>query len=312
MAKMNPKELLDKSVDAMLSTPNAVVNVLDQNGDGELGIDDIIILAVKTPGVHISRAAFLQKELFKNHPQDVIDKAIATTPAQAGISPKEIAKIADNVIALERNCVSGISVALGAPGGWAMAATIPADIVQYYGYTLRATQKLLYLYGFPEIDVGEDGLQLDSETINAIIMCLGVMNGVAGANNAIKGMAKALAIGVEKKLLNMALTKGAFYPLVKSILKWFGIKLTKSVFAGFFKKAIPIVGGVIGGGLTFLAFKPCCYRLKDALQDTMLSNPHHVSTPEEDHIVESICSGEIIDVDIEEENAIHDESFPAL
>ncbi|MCI8658334.1 MAG: hypothetical protein HFF72_13040 [Oscillospiraceae bacterium] len=312
MAKMNPKELLDKSVDAMLSTPNAVVNVLDQNGDDELGIDDIIILAVKTPGVHISRAAFLQKELFKNHPQDVIDKAIATTPAQAGISPKEIAKIADNVIALERNCVSGISVALGAPGGWAMAATIPADILQYYGYTLRATQKLLYLYGFPEIDVGEDGLQLDSETINAIIMCLGVMNGVAGANNAIKGMAKALAIGVEKKLLNMALTKGAFYPLVKSILKWFGIKLTKSVFAGFFKKAIPIVGGVIGGGLTFLAFKPCCYRLKDALQDTMLSNPHHVSTPEEDHIVESICSGEIIDVDIEEENAIHDESFPAL
>ena len=312
MAKMNPKELLDKSVDAMLSTPNAVVNVLDQNGDGELGIDDIIILAVKTPGVHISRAAFLQKELFKNHPQDVIDKAIATTPAQAGISPKEIAKIADNVIALERNCVSGISVALGAPGGWAMAATIPADIVQYYGYTLRATQKLLYLYGFPEIDVGEDGLQLDSETINAIIMCLGVMNGVAGANNAIKGMAKALAIGVEKKLLNMALTKGAFYPLVKSILKWFGIKLTRSVFAGFFKKAIPSVGGVIGGGLTFLAFKPCCYRLKDALQDTMLSNPHHVSTPEEDHIVESICSGEIIDVDIEEENAIHDESFPAL
>lgn len=312
MAKMNPKELLDKSVDAMLSTPNAVVNVLDQNGDDELGIDDIIILAVKTPGVHISRAAFLQKELFKNHPQDVIDKAIATTPAQAGISPKEIAKIADNVIALERNCVSGISVALGAPGGWAMAATIPADILQYYGYTLRATQKLLYLYGFPEIDVGEDGLQLDSETINAIIMCLGVMNGVAGANNAIKGMAKALAIGVEKKLLNMALTKGAFYPLVKSILKWFGIKLTRSVFAGFFKKAIPIVGGVIGGGLTFLAFKPCCYRLKDALQDTMLSNPHHVSTPEEDHIVESICSGEIIDVDIEEENAIHDESFPAL
>ncbi len=312
MAKMNPKELLDKSVDAMLSTPNAVVNVLDQNGDDELGIDDIIILAVKTPGVHISRAAFLQKELFKNHPQDVIDKAIATTPAQAGISPKEIAKIADNVIALERNCVSGISVALGAPGGWAMAATIPADILQYYGYTLRATQKLLYLYGFPEIDVGEDGLQLDSETINAIIMCLGVMNGVAGANNAIKGMAKALTIGVEKKLLNMALTKGAFYPLVKSILKWFGIKLTKSVFAGFFKKAIPIVGGVIGGGLTFLAFKPCCYRLKDALQDTMLSNPHHVSTPEEAHIVESICSGEIIDVDIEEENAIHDESFPAL
>lgn len=300
MAKINPKELLDKSVNAVLSTPNVVVNTLDQNGDGELGIDDIIILAVKTPGVHISRAAFLQKELFKNHPQDVIDKAIATTPAQAGISSEELTEIADNVIAFERNCVSGISAALGAPGGVAMVATIPADIVQYYGYTLRATQKLLYLYGFPEIDAGEDGLQLDSETTNTIIMCLGVMNGVAGANNAIKGMAKALAIGVEKKLLNTALTKGAFYPFIKGVLRWFNIKLTKAVFAGFFKKAIPVVGGVIGGGLTFLAFKPCCYRLKDALQDTMLSNPNHVPTAEENRIVNSICSGEIIDADVVE------------
>ena len=53
------------------------------------------------------------------------------------------------MINFERNCVSGISAALGMPGGVAMSATIPADIVQYYGYTLRAAQKLMYLYGFP-------------------------------------------------------------------------------------------------------------------------------------------------------------------
>ena len=102
-------------------------------------------MAVQTPGVHINRASFLQKELFKNHPQDVIDAAIASTPASAGISSQEIDKIVDEDIKYERNCVSGISAALSAPGGWAMAATIPADIIQYYGYTLRATQKLLYL-----------------------------------------------------------------------------------------------------------------------------------------------------------------------
>ncbi|MDD6270026.1 MAG: hypothetical protein PUA84_08240 [Oscillospiraceae bacterium] len=60
---------------------------------------------------------------------------------------------------------------------------------------------------------------LDSQTINQIILCLGVINGVAGANNAIKGMVKVLAGGVEKKLLNTALTKGTFYPLVKAISK---------------------------------------------------------------------------------------------
>lgn len=301
-ASVTKKEKNTNSQDknAIIKAKDAVIKALDQNGNGTVDIEDIIVLAIKAPGVHITRANFLKKELFKNYPQEVIDKAIATTPAQAGIPSKEIDKIADEVIKFERNCVSGISAALGAPGGWAMAATIPADIIQYYGYTLRATQKLLYLYGFPEIDSDEEGLQLDSQTINQIILCLGVMNGVAGANNAIKGMAKALAVGVEKKLLNAALTKGTFYPLVKAIAKWFGVKMTKSLFAGFFKKAIPVVGGIVGGGITFFSFKPCCYRLKNALQDTMFSNPNHKSTAEEDAFVTSITEGTVIDVDYNE------------
>lgn len=299
---MNNKKAKAKPVDknAIIKAKDAVIKALDQNGNGTIDIEDIIVLAIKTPGVYITRANFLKKELFKNYPQEVIDKAIETTPAQAGIPSNEIDKIADEIIKFERNCVSGISAALGAPGGWAMAATIPADIVQYYGYTLRATQKLLYLYGFPEIDSDEEGLQLDSQTVNQIILCLGVMNGVAGANNAIKGMAKALAVGVEKKLLNTALTKGTFYPLVKAIAKWFGFKMTKTIFAGFFKKAIPIVGGVVGGGITFFSFKPCCFRLKNVLQDTALSNPNHKSSAKEDEFVTSIIKGTVIDVDYDE------------
>ena len=151
---------------------------------------------------------------------------------------------------------------------------------------LRATQKLLYLYGFPEIDTKERGQKFDSETINILVVCLGVMYGAAGANKAVKAMAKALASGVEKKLLNMALTKGTIYPIVKNVAKWFSIKMTKDVFAGFFKKAIPVVGGVIGGGLTFLTFKPCCDRLKASLRDTMLSNPLHHGSAEEDVITD--------------------------
>lgn len=294
------KKTNSQDKNAIIKAKDTVIKALDQNGNGTIDIEDIIVLAIKTPGVHITRANFLKKELFNNYPQEVINKAIATTPAQAGIPSEEIDRIADEVIKFERNCVSGISAALGAPGGWAMAATIPADIIQYYGYTLRATQKLLYLYGFPEIDSDEEGLKLDSQTINQIILCLGVMNGVAGANNAIKGMAKALAVGVEKKLLNAALTKGTFYPLVKAIAKWFGVKMTKSLFAGFFKKAIPVVGGIVGGGITFFSFKPCCYRLKNALQDTMLSNPNHKSTAEEDAFVTSITEGTVIDVDYSE------------
>ena len=126
------------------------------------------------------------------------------------------------------------------------------------------------------------------------------MNGVAGANNAIKALAQALAKGIEKKLLSAALTKGTFYPILKSTLKWFGVKLTKEIFAKSVKNAIPVVGGVVGGGITFLSFKPCCLRLKAALTDTMLSNPNHVSSTEEEHIYSHIIDGTVYEAEYED------------
>jgi len=258
-----------------------IIDAIDQNGNGEIDIEDVIILGLRAPGVRISRAEFLRKELKKKYPQEVIDDAITYNPAHARIPAEEIDKIADEVIEYERRCVSGISAALGLPGGVAMAATIPADITQYYGYMMRATQKLLYLYGFPEIDTTEKGEQFDSETINILILCLGVMYGVNGANKALNVMARSLAVGVEKKLLSKALTKGTIYPIVKEIAKWFNVKMTKQVFAGFFKKTIPVVGGVVGGGITYLSFKPCCNKLKNSLQNTLLSNPDSYNLDED-------------------------------
>ncbi len=262
-----------------------IINALDENGNGEIDIEDVIIKGLRIPGIRIKRDEFLGKELLKRYPQEVIDIAIKQSPMKAKIPVSEIDKIADEVIQFERNCVSGISAALGVPGGWAMVATIPADIAQYYGYLLRATQKLLYLYGFPEIDTEEAGSKFDDGTMNTLIICFGVMYGTAGANNAVKAMAKALGVGVEKQLIKKALTKGTLYPIVKSVAKWFGVKMTKEVFAGFFKKAIPIVGGVLGGGLTYLSFKPCCDKLKKSLRDTILSNPHYKPVFEDDTII---------------------------
>ena len=284
----------DKAKTVAAESQQVILNAVDQNGNGEIDIEDVIIMGLKVPGIRINRANFLQSELQKNYPQEVIDDAIAHNPLHAKIPQEAIDRIADEVIKYERACVSGISAALGAPGGIAMAATIPADIAQYYGYMLRATQKLLYLYGFPEINTEEKGQKFDSETMNILIICMGVMYGAAGANNALKAMAKALAAGVEKQLLKKALTKGTIYPIVKSVAKWFSVKMTKEVFAGFFKKAIPVVGGVIGGGITFVTFKPCCDKLKASLQNTMLSNPDYQPSAEEDDLI-------IVDSELEED-----------
>ena len=108
-----------------------------------------------------------------------------------------------------------------------------------------------------------------------------------------------VAKGVEKKLMSMALTKGNIYPLVKAVMSWFNVRLTKTVFSEAVGKAIPVVGGFVAGGITFMSFKPCCMRLKAALQDTMLSNPDHVASYEENAFAEGIFSGEIIDLDYE-------------
>ena len=277
-----------KTKEVVIKSKEKVVETIDVNGDGNIDIEDVIIMGLRTPGIKIKRDEFLQKELMKNYSAEKIAIAIKTTPANAGISVKEIDLIADNVIKFERNCVSGISAALGAPGGVAMAATIPADIIQYYGYMLRATQKLMYLYGFPEIDVEEKEHGLDSETLNILIICFGVMYGVAGANNAIKVMANGLAKGISKKIMSTALTKGTIYPIVKSVAKWFGVKMTKSLLAGAVQKSLPVIGGVIGGGITFVSFKPCCDKLKKSLQNTLLSNPNVEITDEEIKIIEDL------------------------
>lgn len=64
------------------------------------------------------------------------------------------------------------------------------------------------------------------------------------------------------------------------------------------KKAIPLVGGVIGGGITFATFKPCCDKLKNVLQDTYLSNPNYKEKQEEYIDIESGKEVEISEEDI--------------
>lgn len=253
-------------------TKEQLMKKMDQNGDGQVTIEDVIIMALKIPGIKINREEFLKKEFSRYYSDEIVRNIVEKNPLYANIPIETVDKIAKDVIQAERLCVSGISTALSVPGGFAMVATLPTDIAQYYGYMIRAMQKLLYLYGFPEIDTTE-GQMLDSATMNTLIICMGVMYGVAGANTALKSMAKALGLGVEKKLINTALTKGTIYPIVKSVAKWFNVRMTKEIFAGFFKKSILVVGGVIGGGITYATFKPCCERLKNTLKDTKLTNP---------------------------------------
>lgn len=270
---------------------------LDQNGNGTLDIEDIIILALQQPYIKVNRVEFLTKELKDYISDEQLKVAINTNPYTAKIGSEVIEKIANSVIQKEINSVSGISAVLGLSGGLASIATVPTDIAQYYAYMLRTAQELMYLYGFPEIEVNVNTNQLNSSTINMLTVCLGAMFGVSQAATVIKVMAAKLAEGVHKKLLQKALTKGMVYPIVKKIASWFSVKMTKEIFAGFFKKAIPVVGGVISGGMTYYTFGQCCNRLQEELRNTPLVNKEYDLSEEEEII--SVEFDEIIEQDEE-------------
>lgn len=163
---------------------------------------------------------------------------------------------------------SAVSFVAGLPGGVAAFATIPADILQFYGMSINLAQKLMYLYGYPDM-YNDD--KLTEEGRAALIVFLGVMLGVSGASTAVKGISTALAGQAVKKLPQQALTKTVYYPIIKKTLSNLGVKVTKNSFAKSVSKVIPVVGGVVSGGLTMVTLKPMGKKLKNALHEGAFS-----------------------------------------
>ena len=226
--------------------------------------EQVLATASSLPMVHIDRKKFLLKELIKFYPKEKVDIAIQNNPAYAGIDISTIDKIANSCINYETNKVSSISFAAGIPGGFAMAGTIPADITQYFAHILRILQKLIYLYGWEEI-LPEDG-SIDDDTSNIITLFVGVMFGVNGAASTITKISASAAQKASKNIAAKALTKGTLYPIVKKIAQALGVKMTKDIFARGVSKAIPIIGGIASGGLTYITYKPMAYKLKKYLE----------------------------------------------
>ena len=144
-----------------------------------------------------------------------------------------------------------------------MAGTIPADVTQFYGNVIALAEKLLYLYGWPDMS-GEDG-QVDDQTAQVMVVWIGVMMGAQGAELAVRSLLKALSAQVEKRLIESALTKTWLYSVAQQICKWIGVKLTKDGFAKAVGKVIPLAGAPISAGITYFTFKPMCKRLKKEL-----------------------------------------------
>lgn len=225
--------------------------------------DSVFDATLRIPGITVSRDEFLASvfkvycdtsKLKTKRPIDLVDASI-------------VDKVAKDVINGQTLKVTTISTVAGIPGGFAMAAAIPADMAQFYYHAIVLAQKLGYIYGWP--DLLDDNGGVTEATRNVLTVFIGVMMGAQAASKALGEITKRFAMQVAKRLPQQALTKTAWYPIIKQIGKWLGIQVTKQGVGKSAAKVVPILGGILSGGITLATFRPMAGRLQRELRQEM-------------------------------------------
>ena len=217
---------------------------------------------VKLPVVKVNRKKFLVEKFSKELDKKDIAKLLEQGPPSL-LPQKTLDRVARSCIKDNVLRASGTSVLAGLPGGILMALTIPTDVAQFYAFSLKLAQELGYIYGFNDLWASRN--DLSEEAKNTLLLYLGVMLGVNGAGALLRSGGVTVAKHVMTTVPQKALTKTLWYPILKKVLKIFGVTLTRRGLAKGMGKAIPILGGVISGGLTYATMKPMGERLQKEL-----------------------------------------------
>ncbi|AOZ73306.1 hypothetical protein BK816_08470 [Boudabousia tangfeifanii] len=261
-------EAENKLVESLAENPVTELSELtaEQDAEAVAFATEFLKKIIRLRGVKIERDKFLTQELHRlGVSKAVIKEAVDSTPFDAGVDPEILDQLAEDTIGFETKKSASISFFAGLPGGFAMAATIPGDVMQYYVHAFRVMQKLAYLYGWKEFLKQLD--DVDDQTLGLLASFLGVMMGVAGASNSLVTFANSVARpAIQHQIAKQALTKTVWYQPVKQTLKLVGIKVTKDSLAKGLTKAVPLLGGAISGGLTLVSLRSQAYRLQKHLR----------------------------------------------
>ena len=229
--------------------------------------ENILGTALKVPGVRVDREQFLLQTLgskIKN--ENIVNLAIKTDPVTAEIPIDKLDRIANSLIRKRTTNTSMVSFAAGMPGGLTMAATIPADTLQFLGTAIKLAQELVYLYGYGEIG---NANQLDEDIKRELTLYLGVMFGIEKSAATLRVFTTNMSKQVLTRTSRRALSKTALYSITKKMGEIIGVKVTKAGFAKGVSKAVPIVGGVISGGTSYVSMNHMGHRLSEVLRESI-------------------------------------------
>lgn len=272
------------------------MNNVENDSTKQLILEEVITHAIQIPGVKVNRKQFLAEQFATkaDNLEEILDKG----PIEAGIKSDDIVHLSKKLILVRTSQSSIASFVAGIPGGLAMAATIPADILQFFGMSLRLAQELSYLYGAQ--DLWSDGKINDEKVQKQLILYCGVMFGVSGAVSGVRVLSTQLSKTALKKIPQKALTKTFWYPLLKKIGNLIGVTLTKKTFAQGVSKAVPVIGGFVSGGINFASMMPMADRLNDTLRKAIFN----YSDDEFNKDIEIIMNSDDYDEEIEEKTTI--------
>ena len=220
---------------------------------------NILNTALKLPGAKIDRDDFLSKTFSEGN---TLANLLDVGTVKAGIPIETLDKTADKIINEHTAIVTTTSFAAGLPGGVALAATIPADVAQYYWHVIVIAQKLAYVYGWPDLQ-GED----NEDFLSTLTILIGIMSGAKEASEVFKPLSEQISKETaSKKLPKVMLIKAASPQMIKKIAIILGANIAKQGLSKGITKIIPIIGGVVSGAVSLVTYRPMAITLKDSLR----------------------------------------------
>ena len=217
-------------------------------------MSNLVIKAVKNM-TYVDRNDFLRKtfpSLYSSYQkQDNLP-----SPAQLGVDAATLRQKALSIIRKHKFVCASISGGLAIPGGLSMAATIPADLAQYYAQLLPVAQKIAYLYGLQDLAKADDQTEYECLIAMLYIMMGQTLN--RSMANVLKNYTKPL---IKKILQNRGSDKVIQRVIEFAITKIGGEMVTKKGVPRFISKVIPGISAGISFALTWGFFSQACNRL---------------------------------------------------
>lgn len=250
----------------------------------------VLSAVMKLPGVRVERVSFLRRELrLYCNPSRL--QMLGSVRPYTIVSERVVDKVARRCVRNHTALATMTSTIAGLPGGLAMAATLPADIVQYFYHVVILSQKLAYLYGYPDFFASQEDNKENADDELSDVSCelltifIGVMMGAPVAEKGIAELSKAVAGNAVTRLPRVALTRTAVFPIARQVARLIGARFSKDGFTKGVGRLIPLAGGLFSGGLTLWTFRKGGARLRRQLRaQRHLFNDDNISSFEPENL----------------------------